>query len=97
MTGRVDQVKFVNLPVERVINRDGPGLDRDSALAFQIHVIEQLLAELAMRNRSRLEQELIGERALTMIDVSHDRKIANELGIENHVFGSRGLCLILTA
>ena len=91
--GRVDQVQLVDLAVERVIDRHGPGLDRDPALALQVHVVEQLLAKLALRDRPRLEQELVGQRALAVIDVSDDREIADELRVDNHVYGSSGLSL----
>ena len=48
VAGRVDQVQLVDLAVEGVIDRDRPGLDGDPALALQVHVVEELLAELAL-------------------------------------------------
>ena len=88
---RVDQVQLINLAVQRVIDGDGPGLDRDSALPLQVHIVEQLLAKLALGDGSRLQQELIGQRALAVIDVSDDREIADEFWVNNHVNGSSGL------
>ena len=88
---RVDQVELVDLTVERVVDGHGPGLDRDSALALQIHIVEQLLAKLALGDGPRLQQELVGQRALAVIDVSDDREISNELRVENHGNGSSGL------
>ena len=89
VAGRVDQVQLVSLAVERVVDRDGAGLDRDAALALQVHVVEQLLAELALGDRARLEQELVGQRALAVVDVGDDREVADVLGIERHERGSR--------
>ena len=84
VAGGVDQVQLVDLAVERVIDRDRPGLDGDPALALQVHVVEQLLAKLALGDRPRLEQELVGQRALAVVDVGDDREIADELGIKGH-------------
>ena len=89
--GRVDQVQLVDLAIERVIDRDGPRLDRDPSLALQVHVVEQLLAKLALGDRAGLEQELVGQRALAVVDVGDDREIADELGVENHGYESSGL------
>ena len=84
VAGRVDQVQLVHLAVERVIDRHGPGLDGDPTLALEIHVIEQLLAKLALRDRTGLQQQLVGQRALAVVDVGDDREIADVLGIKSH-------------
>jgi hypothetical protein len=80
VAGGVDQVQLVLAPVERVVDRDGACLDGDPPLALQVHVVEQLLAELAHGDRPRLEQELVGQRALAVIDVRHDREVAMDWG-----------------
>ena len=72
VAGSVDQVQFIHLAVERVIDRHGPGLDGNPTLALEIHVIEQLLAKLALRDRTGLQQQLVGQRALAVVDVSDD-------------------------
>ena len=72
VAGSVDQVQFIHLAVERVIDRHGPGLDGDPTLALEIHVIEQLLAKLALRDRTGLQQQLVGQRALAVVDVGDD-------------------------
>ena len=84
VAGSVDQVQFVHLAVERVIDRHGPGLDGDPALALEIHVVEQLLAKLALGDRAGLEQQLVGQRALAVVDVGDDREITDILGIKGH-------------
>ncbi len=85
VAGRVDQVQLVVLAVERVVDRDGAGLDGDAALALEVHVVEELLAELALGDRPRLEQELVGQRALAVVDVGDDREVADVFGVEDHV------------
>ena len=48
MTGTIDQVQLVELPiVGLVIHSNSFGLDRDTLLAFEIHAVEQLVAPLA--------------------------------------------------
>ena len=96
VAGRVDQVQLIDLAVERVVDRDGPGLDGDSALALEVHVVEQLLAKLALGDGARLQQELVGQRALTVIDMGDDREISDELRVDNHRTGAAPLKAIPT-
>ena len=74
----IDQVQLVDLIVQGVIDRDRPSLDGDPAFALEVHVVEQLLAELARGDRPRLQQELVRQRALAVIDVRDDREVADE-------------------
>src|SRR5262245_58491330 len=89
MTGRVDQVQFVSylrflIPDPRSlipeIDRHRMHLNRDSPFAFQVHVVKHLGAEFARGNRPGLEEELVGQRALAVVDVGNDREIANVAG-----------------
>ena len=88
---RVDQIQLVGLAVERVIDRHGASLDGDSTLALKVHVIKQLLAELALGDRTGLEQQLVGQRALAVVDVSDDRKIADVFGVKDHARNPGGV------
>ena len=60
VAGRIEQVKPVFLAVFRgVTHRDRVRLDRDPALAFEIHRIEELILFLAVVNRAgALEQAI---------------------------------------
>ena len=84
VAGGVDEIQLVALAVEDVIDRDGTRFDGDPALAFEVHVVEQLLAELALGDRAGLEQELIGERAFAVVDVRHDREVSDEFRVDRH-------------
>ncbi len=53
------------------------GLDRDAALALEVHVVEHLVFHLAFRQSAGQLEQAVGERRLTVIDVSDDREIAN--------------------
>ena len=81
---RVDQVQLVIGAFVAVVDRDGAGLDGDPALAFEVHVVEQLLAELALGDGTGLEEQLIGERALAVVDVGDDREVSDVFGVERH-------------
>ena len=73
MARRVDQVQLVAFPV----HPDRLRLDRDAALAFQLHRVEHLVAHLAARNGVRQLQDAVGQRRLPMVDVGDDGKVAN--------------------
>src|SRR5206468_7840150 len=70
---RVDQVQLVALPV----HADGLGLDRDPALALEIHRVEHLLAHLPLRHGVRQLEDAVGERRLAVVDVRDDREVAD--------------------
>ena len=51
VAGRVHQVQLIGLPVLRaIIQANGLGLDRDAALALDVHRVEDLLLHLAIRD-----------------------------------------------
>ena len=50
-------------------------LDRDAALALEIHCVERLLLELARAHCVRKLKDAIGKRRLAVIDVRDDTKI----------------------
>ena len=54
-------------------------LDRDPALALEIHGIEQLVLLIALVNGARRLQQTIGKRRLAVVDVRDDTKIARQL------------------
>src|SRR5664279_3780880 len=54
-------------------------LDRDPALAFQVHRVEQLILFVAFVNRARAVEQSIGQRGLAVIDMRDDAKISGQL------------------
>ena len=76
---RIDQVQLVALTVTLIVHDHGAGFDRDTALTFQVHVVQQLLLHVAKLDGACCFQETIGERAFAVIDVSDDAKVANVL------------------
>ena len=57
--------------------RHGVHLDRDAALALEVHGVEHLLAHLALGDRARDLEQAVGQRRLAVIDVRDDAEIAN--------------------
>jgi hypothetical protein len=85
---RVDQVEVVALAVARLVRqRRGLRLDRDSALALEIHRVEDLLAHLARREAAAALDEAVCQRRLAMVDVGDDRKVADELHVSRRRSG----------
>ncbi len=71
----VDQVQEVVAPA----NADRLGLDRDPALALQVHGVEKLLAHLALGDGAGQLEDAIGERRLAVVDVRDDREVADPI------------------
>jgi len=66
--GRIDQVKRVFQAVLRhVRQRDGLALDRNAALALDIHIVEHLHLDLALVDDLRPLDETVGERGLAVV------------------------------
>ena len=52
-------------------------LDRDAALALEVHRVEHLRFHLARLQRAGQLEKAVGERRLAVIDVRDDREIAD--------------------
>ncbi len=76
---RVEQVQSISLPILRpIFHRHRMRLDRDSALALQVHRIEQLVLLVALVDRARRLEQSIRQRRLAVIDVRDDAEIARQ-------------------
>ena len=60
VAGRVDEVELVPLALIPVLHPHRPGLDRDSPLPLELHVIEHLLLELTLFHRAGRLQQAVG-------------------------------------
>ena len=73
MARRIDQVELIRLAIVGVIGHaDGIGLDRDAALALDIHGIEQLRLHVALVNGMGKLEDTVTDRGLAMVDVRND-------------------------
>ena len=75
MSRGVDQVELVATPPDA----HRLGLDRDAALALEVHRVENLFAHLALGQRAGELEDAIRERRLAMVDVRDDREVANSV------------------
>ena len=78
VSGRVDEVQLIFLSVGSHI-RDAHGLrlDGDAALAFQIHLVQVLLAGLALADDLGQLKDAVGKGGLAVVDMGDDAEIAN--------------------
>src|SRR5262249_20286488 len=53
--------------------------------ALEVHVVQDLGAELALRDGPAAKQELIGQRTLSMVNVGDDGKVADALRVDHSV------------
>ena len=67
----------VGLAAAVIRQADGARLDRDAALALEVHVVEQLRLHLALIHGAAQLDEPVGQRGLAVVDVCDDRKIAD--------------------
>ena len=78
VAGRVHQVQFVDLPVLRLVGQpDGLRLDRDAALALQVHVVEHLIGHLPRGERAGGLDQAVGQGGFPVVDMRDDREIAD--------------------
>ena len=80
MAGRVDQIQVVLAAVGRgVLERRGLRLDRDAALALQVHRIEHLRFHFAIAQAAAALNQAVGQRRFAVVDMRDDRKVADVL------------------
>ena len=76
MTGRIDQVEFVFVSVERGIEHsDGRELDGDPPLPLDIHAVEKLFFHIPLAHLSGELHNAVGNRAFAVIDVRDNAEI----------------------
>jgi hypothetical protein len=89
---RVDQVELVVQAVPRAVDHArGLRLDRDPALALEIHVVEELRPPLALGKGAGGVEQAIGQGALSVVDVRHDAEVADAPEVR-HGFARVALC-----
>ena len=75
---RIDQVELIRLAVVGVIGHtDGIGLDRDAALALDVHRVKQLRLHVALIDGMGELKDAVTDRGLAMVDMRNDREVAD--------------------
>ncbi len=81
MARRVDQVQDVIVSVRGgIFHAYRVRLDRDPALPFQVHIIQDLVGHFALRNGVREFEQAVGQRGFAVIDVGDDAEISYVTG-----------------
>ena len=77
VAGRIDEIQLVGLAIAgMVFKRYALRLDRDAALALEVHRVQDLLRHLTVSQAAAYLDKPIGERRLAMINMSDDREVA---------------------
>ena len=75
---RIDQVELIRLAVVGVIGHaDGIGLNRNAALALDIHGVEQLRLHVALVDGMGKLEDAVTDRGLAMVDVRNNREVTD--------------------
>ena len=76
MTGSVYKVEDIFLAVVFVIESASLQFDGDTALFFNLHIVEKLLGHITLGHRARFFNKTVGKRTLAVVDVRDYGKIA---------------------
>ena len=91
MARSVNEVQGVNLAVLGLVKQmDGPGLDGDAPLAFQVHVVQQLVFHFPLRHGVAFLQQAVRQRGFAVVNVSDDGEITDVGLVEHKVKASLG-------
>src|ERR1700729_379854 len=94
MPRRVNQIQAVFVAIRSVVMQpDTLRLDRDPALALQIHRVEHLRLHLPLRKRPSKLQQTVCKRRFPMVNMRDNAKISDEAGI--HRFLTAGALSLL--
>ena len=90
MAGGVDEVEGIGLAViGSIIEPDGTRLDGDAALALKIHIVEDLLLHIALRDRAGLFQDAVGKGGLAVVNMGNNTEVSDQFSVQGNssVFG----------
>ena len=80
MSGGVDQVKIVHLPVLcGILQPDSPGFDGNAPFPFDVHVVQKLFFHVPLGHGTGQLQNPVSQGGFSMVDVGNDAKIAGML------------------
>ena len=78
MAGSINDIELIFLAVAgKVMKANGVGFNRNSALALQIHRIENLRRHFTFGQSPGSLKQPVSQRGFPMIDVSYNRKITD--------------------
>ena len=78
MTGRVNEIELIGLPVlGLILQPDGPGLDGDASLPLQVHVVQQLALHVPLGDGVAFFNQTVRQGGFPVVDVGDDGEIAD--------------------
>ena len=78
MAWGVDEVQHILLSIGRLVIHAGSlELDCDPAFPLQLHIVQELLLHVPIRNRAGVLQQTISQCRLAMVDMGNDAKISD--------------------
>ena len=77
VSGSVDEVQQVFLPVAGIFHLDRMALDGDALLFLQVHVVQDLIFHVPLREGARQFQEPVGQRAFSVVDMCDDTEVSD--------------------
>jgi hypothetical protein len=81
-------VQLVGLPVAGLVeDADRLGLDRDAALALELHRVEDLGPHGPGVDRARHLEDAVGQGRLAVVDVRDDREVADAVLVHARATG----------
>ena len=81
MARRVDEIERIGPAVfALIVEAHRLRLDGDAALALQVHIVEHLVAHLALRQAAAGLDQPVGQRGLAVVDMGDDGEVADVLG-----------------
>src|SRR5580704_16044562 len=82
MPRRINQIRAVFMSIRSVVMQpDTLSLNRNPALALQIHRVEHLRLHLPLRKRPSKLQQTVRKRRFPMVNMRDNAKISDEAGI----------------
>ncbi len=77
MARGIDEVQGKLLPLAVGVRQGhGLALDGDAALALDIHIVEDLIAKLAVVHQACMLNQAVGQGGFAMIDVGYNAEIS---------------------
>ena len=79
MTWCIDQVEFIGVAITGIIHDNSTCFDRNSTSPLELHVVQQLLLHLSLRNGSRVFEQAVGQSAFAVVDVGDNTEVADQM------------------
>ena len=90
MPGCINQIQKISLAITGfIVQRGGLRLNRDAALFFDVHAVQNLRTHFAVFQAAAVLDEAVGEGGFAVVDVGDDGEIADIFHLVRYGFGGR--------